>query len=81
MTDPWGSFQNFMNGFQQMMCNPAQYMMQRYGIPKEIANDPNAIIQNLMSNGKLSQEQYNAARQAASRIQNNPMFNQLMGRK
>lgn len=78
MSDPWGSFQNFMNGFKQMASNPAQYMIQRYGISQDIANNPNAIIQKLMSEGKISQEQYNAASQAASRIQNNPMFRQFM---
>lgn len=78
MSDPWGSFQNFMNGFRQMASNPAQFMMQRYGIPQEIANNPNAIIQKMMSEGNLSQAQYNAARQAAKRIQNNPMFNMFM---
>lgn len=77
--DPWGNFQNFMSNFQQMAANPAQYMMQRYGIPKEIANNPDAIIQKLMSEGKISQQQYNAARQAATKIQNNPLFNRYMG--
>lgn len=82
MSDPWGSFQNFMNGFRQFASNPAQYMMQR-GMPQKIANNPNpnAIIQQMMNSGKLKQEDYNAVRQAASRIQNNPLFNQLMGRK
>ena len=75
--DPWGSMQNFMNDFQKMAINPAQYVMDRAGIPKDIANNPDAIIQKMMQEGKLSQAQYNAARQAAQRIQNNPMFRQL----
>ena len=78
MSDPWGSFQNFMAGFKQMVNNPAQYVMNRYGISQDIANNPNAIIQKLMSEGKVSQEQFNAASQAATRIQNNPMFRQFM---
>jgi predicted O-linked N-acetylglucosamine transferase (SPINDLY family) len=81
MNDPWGSFQNFMNGFRQFASNPAQYMMQRYGISQDIANDPNAIIQKMMGDGRVTQEQYNSARQIASQIQNNPMFNQFMGKK
>ena len=81
MSDPWGNFQNFMNGFKQMAANPAQYVMQNYGISQDIANNPNAIIQKLMSEGRVSQEQYNAARQAASRIRNHPMFNMFMGNK
>jgi hypothetical protein len=81
MNDPWGNFQNFMSGFREMASNPAQYMMQRYGISQDIANNPNAIIQKLMSEGRVSQSQFDAARQAASRIQNNPMFNAFMGHK
>ena len=78
MNDPWGSFQNFMNGFKQMASNPAQYMMQKYGISKDIANNPNAIIQQMMQDGRLSQEQFEAARNTAMKIQNNPMFKQFM---
>ena len=74
MNDPWGSFQNFMKSFQQMANNPAQYVMQRMNIPQEMADNPDAIIQNMMNSGQISQAQYNAARQAAQRIQNNPMF-------
>ncbi len=78
MNDPWGSFQNFMNGFRQMANNPAQYVMQRMNIPQDIANNPDAIIQSMMNSGQITQAQYNAARQAAQRIQSNPMFRQLM---
>lgn len=77
MSDPWGSFQNFMHSFRQLANNPAQYMISR-GIPQNIAGDPDAIIQKMMSEGKISQAQYNAARKAASQIQNNPMFGQFM---
>jgi len=78
MNDPWGSFQNFMNGFRQMAANPVQYVMSNFGISQDIANDPNAIIQKMMQEGKITQQQYDNARQAASRIQSNPMFNQFM---
>lgn len=78
MRDPWGSFQNFMNDFRVMAQNPAQFVTQKMGISQDIAGDPNAVIQKLMSEGKVSQQQYNAARQAAARIQSNPMFKQFM---
>lgn len=81
MSDPWGNFQNFMSGFQQMMSNPQQFVMSRMGVSQDIANNPNAIIQKMMSEGRLSQQQFNAAQNAAKQIQNNPMFSQLMGRK
>lgn len=79
MNDPWGSFQGFMNNFQQMMQNPSQYVMQRMGISQDKAQNPDAILQDLMSSGKLTQQDYNRARQAAMRIQNNPMFKSMMG--
>lgn len=78
MNDPWGSFQNFMSGFQQMAQNPAQYAMRNFGIPKDIASNPEAIMQNLMNSGRVSQEQYNAARRMATQIQNNPLFSQMI---
>lgn len=77
MNDPWGSFQNFMTGFQQMAANPVQYVMKRYGIPQNIANNPNAIIQRMMQDGKITQNQYEQARQAAQKIQSNPLFHQF----
>ena len=78
MNDPWGSFQNFMNDFSKLSGNPAQFAMQRMGVSQEIANNPDAILQELMSSGKVSQAQYNAARNAAMKIQNNPMFRMMM---
>ena len=76
--DKWGSFQNFMNDFSQLAKNPAQYVMNKMGISQDIANDPDAIIQRWMNEGKVSQDQYNAARKAAGMIQSNPLFSQLM---
>ena len=59
----------FMNGFQSFMRNPMQFMMQQnMNIPQDIANDPDKIIQHLMDSGKLSQGQYNQAKQMAERI-------------
>lgn len=79
MNDPWGSFQNFMSNFlRQLVTNPEQYMISR-GISRNIANDPDAIIQKMMQEGKISQQLYNSARQAAGRIQSNPMFMQMLG--
>ena len=55
--------------FQQFMGNPMQ-MMQRSGlnIPQNIANDPNAIIQHLLSSGRMSQQQYNQLQQMANNL-------------
>ena len=73
----WNNFQSFISQFRQLASNPAQYVMQNYGISKDIANDPDAIIQKMMQEGKITQAQYNQARQTASQIQNNPMFKQM----
>lgn len=51
---------NIMQMLTQLKSNPMS-MLSRYGIPSNIANDPNAIIQHLMNTGQVSQEQYNRA--------------------
>jgi hypothetical protein len=60
---------NIIAMFQQFMGNPAQ-MMQRSGlnIPQNIANDPNAIIQHLLSSGRMSQQQYNQLQEMANNL-------------
>lgn len=60
---------NVIAMFQQFMGNPAQ-MMQRSGlnIPQNIVNDPNAIIQHLLSSGRMSQQQYNQLQQMANNL-------------
>lgn len=54
---------------QQFKANPAQFLMQRkLNIPANIASDPNAIMQHLLSTGQVSQAQVNQAYQAAQRF-------------
>lgn len=69
-----GNLQGFMNEFKQLMSNPAQFVINRYGIPKEIAGNPDEIIKQMVNEGKITQDQYNQARSMAYQIQNNPMF-------
>lgn len=69
---------NMMNEFQTFMTDPSKFVMNRMGIPADIANDPNAIIQHMMNTGKLNQNQYNMARKEAEKFQNNPMVRQFM---
>lgn len=40
----------------------------RMGMPQNIMNDPNAIIQNLMNRGMVSQQQYDAAVKMAQQM-------------
>lgn len=49
---------------QQLKSNPMA-MLGQFGVPQNISNDPQAVIQNLMNNGKISQDQYNNAMQMA----------------
>lgn len=54
---------------QQLRANPVQVLMQRkMNIPSNIAGDPNAILQHLVSTGQITQEQVNAAYQQAGRL-------------
>ena len=51
---------NLMQMIAQIKSNPMA-ILGRYGVPQDIANDPNAIMQHLMNTGRVSQEQYNRA--------------------
>lgn len=56
---------------QNLKSNPMAFLMQRkYNIPQDISNDPNKILQYLLSTGQVSQEQYNAAYQQAMMFRN-----------
>lgn len=61
------------NGFRimqmlaQIKNNPEGFLAQ-YGIPKEMSNDPQAIIQSMLNNGRITQNQYNQAMQIAQQM-------------
>lgn len=64
-----GNGNNLPSMLQQLKSNPVQFLMQRkFNIPANVANDPNAIIQHLVSSGQISQDQINRAYQAAQRF-------------
>ena len=58
--------------FQAMGGNRQPNMMQRFQqfMGQMQGKDPNAIIQEMMQSGKITQEQYNQARQQAQQIAN-----------
>ena len=66
---------NLLAMYQQLMSNPTQFLSQM-GIPQEIMNDPNQIIQHLLNTGKVSQAQVNQAMQ----MKNSPMAQNLYNR-
>ena len=79
MNDPFGSMQGFMNQFSSFIGNPMSFMMQRkLNLPQGFEKNPQAAIQQLMNEGKLSQAGLNQLQQMASQIQNNPMFRQKL---
>lgn len=61
---------NIMQMISQIKSNPAAVLGQRFNIPQNM-NNPNDIIQHLMNTGQISQQQYNAANQAARQYFNN----------
>lgn len=71
------NFGAFISQFQQFMQNPAQLLSIR-GLPQNALQDPRGAVQQLMDNGKLSQQQLSILQQRAQMIQNNPLFQQLI---
>lgn len=60
---------NPMQMLQQLKANPVQFLMQyKFKIPADMASDPSAILQHLMSTGQVNQSQVNAAYQMAQRF-------------
>lgn len=55
---------------RQLKANPAQFLLQRrFNIPQNISlNDPNAILNYLLSTGQINQNQLNQAYQAAQQF-------------
>lgn len=56
-----------MQMVNQIKNNPMS-MLGNYGIPQNISNDPNAVVQHLLNNGRITQAQYNNAVQRANQL-------------
>lgn len=64
-----GGQPNLMQMVQQLKSNPLQFLMQRrFNVPQSAMNDPNAILQHLLSSGQVSQQQINSAYQMAQKF-------------
>lgn len=60
---------NLMTMLQQFRANPMQMLLQqKLNVPGNIVNDPNAILNHLLSTGQVSQQQVNRAYQMAQRF-------------
>lgn len=55
---------NYMDAFRSFMQSRNQYM-KNMNIPNEIMNDPNGVIQYMLNTGRISQAQYNQAKNMA----------------
>lgn len=67
---------NFLDMYSQFMRNPIAMLSQRFNLPQNV-NDPNEILQHLVNSGQVNQQQINNVMQ----MRNNPMIQQLLGRK
>ena len=57
---------NVMYQFAQFKQNPIQFLLQRnVNIPQQFQNDPRGAVQYLMSNGQMSQAQFQKLSQMA----------------
>ena len=66
---------NLFSFAQQFMQNPANMINQRFKISQGVnMNDPNAILQDLLNTGQVSQAQINQI----SQMRNNPIVQMLM---
>ena len=61
---------NMMGMLQQLKANPLQFIMQRrLNLPQGISmNDPQAILNQLVQSGQISQQQINSAYQMAQKL-------------
>ena len=56
------NFNEIFSYLNNLKANPMFFLMQRkYNVPQDISNDPDKILQYLLSTGQISQEQYNTA--------------------
>lgn len=68
-----------MNPFFSVMGNQRPNMMQQFQsfMQQMKGKDPNAVINEMMQSGKITQEQYNQAQQQAKQMQG--MFDGMRG--
>ena len=52
---------NQIMAMYNMLRNDPSRILGSLGIPGNIINDPQAILQHLMNNGRITQDQYNEA--------------------
>lgn len=56
-----------MQMLTELKSNPMA-ILSNFGVPQNLANNPQEIIQHMMNTGKVTQEQYDAAVKQAQRM-------------
>lgn len=56
-----------MQALTQLKNNPMEVLKQ-FGIPQNMANDPQSMVQNLMNRGVVTQDQFNNAMNMAKQM-------------
>ena len=65
---------NFNSLYNQFTQNPVQFLIKnRFNIPENIGNNPQTIIQHLLSSGQITQQQLMQVQNMMPQMQN--MFN------
>lgn len=68
--EPQGPFSQLRNMVSQISSNPFSFIAKtRFNVPSSVGNNPNDIIQYMLTSGQITQEQANWAMQKAREIQ------------
>ena len=67
------NFGQILGQFRNVMLNPMGFLQSK-GFPADVMQNPQSAVQQLLSSGKMSQEQFNQLREMALRIQQDPSF-------
>jgi len=68
MSGVQNSIASLQSALQQLRSNPTEVLKQAgYSVPDNIGNNPQAILNHLMSSGQISQDKLMQAQQAAAK--------------
>ena len=59
MPNPMMGMGNMMQMMQQLKSNPMAFLQKRFNLPQNIGNDPQSILNHLVSSGQVNQNQIN----------------------
>ena len=68
MPNPMMGMGNMMQMMQQLKANPMAFLQKRFNLPQNIGNDPQSIVNHLVSTRQISQHAVNQAYQMMQRF-------------